>query len=387
MKVIYFITASEFGRGGHYYSLLKTANEIGEHEEVTIISIGIKRSPVLEQSRVKYIHIDYTSIFKTLVNVLRVIENENANILHAFDSQAFFYANCASIFNKIPLVLTRCGGENPKYYPYNKELIVYTIENHDFFRKNIRFKNTNLSLIANRVEREVQDYKKINKIKKYLKPSVPTVLRIARISNAYKKSILQSIYLIKILNERNIAAQLVIVGYIQDQQVFNELVKHASDKVYFFTETEFTINASSLIDVADFVVGTGRGFMEAALLGKIMLVPTANTNIPILVRQDKVLEIFRVNFSPRYQEIRSEDVIIAEVIDAFDLIDAEEKSGNLIDFAKENFSIDGIYRKHLPIYKRAKPAEFKLHELVLQVALIIKPLYRLRKLFFWKVVN
>lgn len=378
MQIVFFITSTFDDRGGHYYSLLKTASEISKHKEVTIISIGSKKSPVLEQFRGKYIHIDYQNIWTTLLNVIKVARKENASILHAFDAQSFFYARILSSLDKIPIVLTRCGGPNPKRFPYNDEIITYSFENMTYFQGQRKLKHANLSLIANRASTEPQDYNKINKLKNQLNLTSPVILRIARISSAYKKSILQSIKLTQLLNEQGVPVHLVVIGYIQDQKVFDELVECQTDKIHFVTDREFTINASSLIDVADIVVGTGRGFMEAALLGKKMLAPTINTDIPVLVNQENILDIFNVNFSPRFFEERLEEDILAEILNVFKLNKSEK---NIVDFAKENFSSENIYRKHLPIYERAIPAKNKPIELLYQILVIVRLRKKIRDMF------
>lgn len=381
MNVVFFITASEQGRGGHYYSLLKTANEISKHKRVTIVSIGAKSSPVLEQFHGKYKHIDYNNIWASLRAVLKFIKKEKAGVFHAFDSKSYFYAWIASILSRTPIVLTRCGGKNPKYYPYNDEIIVYSIENLESFKNNKRFKNSNLNLIPNRVDNEEQNHQKIEKIKKHLKSSALTILRVARISDTYKKSILQSIKLTQMLNERGVPAQLIIIGYIQKKETFNELIKHASDEILFFTESEYTINASSLIDVADFVVGTGRGFMEAALLGKVMLAPNANLNIPVLVHKDKVSDVFRLNFSPRYHELTPEEDVFTEILEACELYQTKGRQANLIEFAQENFSAENIYKKHLPIYNKAKPAKLNFTNILIFSLQLSRPRHKIKKIY------
>lgn len=380
MKIVYFITASRHGRGGHYYSLFETACKVSEHEEVLILSIGINSSPVLDTFPGRYIHIDYTGLFSTLRKVISLIRKERPDVLHGFDTHSFFYARLISILNKVPAVLTRCGGPNPKNFPINKEIIVYSIENFNFLKSLKKFRSSNLSLISNRVSIERQDYKKISEIKNELRLSSPTVLRIARITSAYKKSILQSIKLTHMLNEKGIQAKLVVIGAIQEQDVFEELIQYKSDKIHFLTKDEFTVNASRLIDVADFVVGTGRGFMEAAILNKTMLAPTANTSIPLLVNKNNVLDVFKVNFSPRFYEDRSETAMFSEILNACELIGGENVN-SLTEFANENFSSEKIYDKHIQIYKRARPAKFKVFELIYAALIITRPRDFLRRMF------
>lgn len=374
MKVVYFITASKEGKGGHYHSLNETAKIFNKHEDIEIISIGINRSPVLNHFGEKYTHLNFKNVFSTSLKVLEVVRKKKPDVLHAFDINSFYYARIISIITNTPVLITLCGGKNPKFFPFSHEIVFYSLENLKFIEKKNKFKNSNLSLIPNRASATQQNDNYIESIKKNLRTDFPIVLRIARFSSLHEDSILQSIKLVEFLRNEGVEVQLLVVGYVKDKKIFEDLSQYQSEYITFITDEEYTVKASQLIDIADFVVGTGRGFMEAALLGKTMLAPTSNIKYPIIVNKENVSLVSSTNFSNRYFEKRSEKLIMDEILKIF----SSKNKENLIDFAKENFSSEKIYDKYLPIYLRAKPAKFLPLDIAYQAAIIIKPKQKLR---------
>lgn len=374
MKIVYMIHNVGLGKGGHYYSLLETARQLAKHEDVKIISIGSNSSPVLSLYEGTYNHIVQRVLGLTIIEVTKYIKREKPSIIHAFDIESFLFARLASLFTKTPVVLTRCGGANPtRYYPYNDEIILYSKENQDFLEKKRKYSKVNFSLIPNRVNIKYQDDKRIQELSTLLRKDFLTMLRIARISSAYEKSILQSILLVNKLNEASCKVQLVIVGIIQDDSVYENIIKYESENVIFVTNERYTINSSQLIDIADIVVGTGRGFMEAALLNKIMLASNSNLDIPILITKERVLNVFSKNFSQRYvADINTDDAFLELTkLIKYELVQ-ECNEHSLLDFANNNFSADKIYEKHIIVYKRAKYAKLKLLDILKNTGVILK---------------
>lgn len=374
MKIIYMIHNVGLGKGGHYYSLLETARQVARHESVKIISIGNAPSPVLSLYEGTYNHIVQRFLGLTIIEITNYIKREKPSIIHAFDIESFLFARLASFFTKTPVVLTRCGGANPiRYYPYNDEIILYSKENQYFLEKKSKYRKANLSLIPNRVSIKYQDENRIQELRALLSEDSLIMLRIARISHAYEKSILQSILLVNKLNEASCKVQLVIVGMIQDDSVYENIIKYKSENIIFVTNDRYTINSSQLIDIADIVVGTGRGFMEAALLNKIMLASNSNLDIPILVTKQRALSVFSKNFSQRYIANINTDDAFSELtkLIKYELVQEPNKH-SLLDFANNNFSADKIYEKHMMVYKRAKHAKLKLLDTLKNTIIVLK---------------
>src|SRR5690554_1825731 len=65
------------------------------------------------------------------------------------------------------------------------------------------------------------------------------------------------------------------------------------------TDSKYTAKASDMLYLADAVIATGRGVMEAASLAKPILTPAKNADLPILVNQSNFKGFFDTNFSER----------------------------------------------------------------------------------------
>ncbi|WP_018526593.1 hypothetical protein [Alkalispirochaeta alkalica] len=368
MKVLYLISCFGHGRGGHFYSLRATAQEMSQHVEVSVLSIGTSVSPVLNDLDC------YTSIFlskfcwRSVRKVLAQIKNENAQVLHSFDSGAYFFARLSSLATALPVIHTKCGGPSPKrFYPKVKDLVLYSVEDVRFFSSSQRHKHTSLHHIPNRVASITQDSEAIERLRSRLDPGATIFLRIARFSSSHKHSIMGSVGLVQELNDRGHRAQLVVIGAIQDVDVFEEACRTASDDVMFITDDEYTTNASRLIDIADYVIGTGRGAMEAAVLGKIVLAPVANSVIPVLLTEECIQTCFEYNFSPRTPIETDPDSAIKAIAE---LIESEKirtsQRAFLMAFSKRHFLISSVAHKYHSLYQKARkcglqPLDIALH--------------------------
>jgi len=307
-KVMYLITKNTQGRGGHYYSLKTTVKALSNIVDSYVITISKVETSVVDDPNIErmVIYCNGWNFFKTMLTLIKITKKEQPDVIHAFDSAVLLFARILSFVFKLPLLYTKCGGKNPTgFYPYARDIIVYSYENLHFFTSENKLKNTNFYFIPNRVATIKSDNRRILLIKEKLDKTKKVFLRIARFGPAYKKSILQSIDLIKFLTDRQIDAQLVLIGIIQDKKVYDEITeyidKHQKLNIYVFTNNEMTVNASELIDIADCVIGTGRSLMEAASKSKVLLTPVEDSTLPVLVTQKCFNSFFATNFSPRNQ--------------------------------------------------------------------------------------
>src|SRR5690606_36599822 len=123
---------------------------------------------------------------------------------------------------------------------------------------------------------------------------------ICRIGNSYKKSIKDSIRLIDVLSKHHLNAKLYVIGKVQDDNVYHELLKISARKaVEFIIEDQYTAEASKLVYLADAVIATGRGIMEASSLYLPILTPAINSDIPVLINAVNFDVFFKTNFSER----------------------------------------------------------------------------------------
>lgn len=371
MKIVFFITSSEQSRGGHYYSLLETASVLAVGCDILIVSIGLIESPILKKFEGRYIHVKEDGIVNTFRAVGKVLNNEGADIYHAFDSRAFFYVRVLSLINRVPNVLTKCGGGNAKHYPVCDELVLYSLENLEFYRNKKSFSKTNVTFLPNRVSLPRQDRQRIKEIESELVEGVPVILRISRLATSYEKSIYQAIKLVALLKQEKIKAQLVVVGVVQDADVYKRLKAHAGEYIRFIVDDEYNINASQLIDIADAVVGTGRGFMEAACLGKMMLAPTENLDIPVLVSKENFFDIFKYNFSQRFVSSKNTQDALKDILGILGSMEAKQNKKFIAEMAGEYFMTDRLLQKHLDIYMNIKKPSLRLLDVLKQCVIKI----------------
>lgn len=367
MKVLFLVATKGHGRGGHFYSLKTTVEQMAQDTKVAVLNIGTQSSPVIDGLGDMLTFLECRGLLGTLSRAISHIQSLKPDVIHAFDFESFFFARIASWATKIPLVLTKCGGPNPtRYYPAVESLVLYSAENETFFKEQKKYASTRTHLIPNRVSIPKQDAVRIAALKAFLKPNLPVFLRIARISKAYRNSLLQTINLVKRLNADGLRVQLLIVGTVQDKEVLEELLAHADETTRLITEDRFTANASELIDIADFVVGTGRGFVEAALLGKAMLSPNSNLDIPVAATEKNIDAIASLNFSERPAVSASAGEAFGDIVKILDDKHNRTKTAQFTkQYAIDNFLADRISEKYLPVYQEARCARMRPVDLLI----------------------
>ncbi|MCK4784920.1 MAG: glycosyltransferase family 4 protein [Desulfobacteraceae bacterium] len=378
MKICYLISATGPGRGGHFYSCKATAESLSQKVECIIISIGTFDCPVIDSANVKTCNVRFTglNLLGAVRELSRIVRREKVDIFHAFDTPTYFFGRLMSLLFRKPIILTKCGGPNPvRYFPYADYLIVYSTENEGFFKKERKFTTTRIYLIPNRISRFKSDFTRIDSIRSRLDSKSKIFLRISRFSPAYKESTIQCVNLINRLNEDGHTCQLVLIGVIERKEVFDEIAQLQSEKIKIFCGDEYTIHSSELIDIADFVIGTGRGFMEAASKGKILLTPLMNSKYPLLVTEQNFGKVFATNFSPRnqidnYNEEENYKAIVRVLCDESLMANMKEQSKLFFD---KFFSVDAVVDKYCDIYRTATyNKNIRLFDLVLHMYTCLK---------------
>jgi hypothetical protein len=120
-----------------------------------------------------------------------------------------------------------------------------------------------------------------------------------------------------------------------------------------FITNELTNEASRLLYLADAVIGTGRGVMEAMSLGIPTFVPVRGKSIPCLLRSPNFDIFFNTNFSPRgkisnYNENEEVDLCINMINDECLYDQVSSFSGNV---ANTNFILNNdVVEKYHSIY-------------------------------------
>lgn len=385
MKILFLISTVNNinkGIGGHYYSLLTIAGALSEIHDVRIVHIGTISSVALHRSNIEVEeiispHYNTVSILSRLNKLIRQIEPE---ILHSFDISSHFFSRIISFKYKIPNILTQCGGRNPKvYYPYTSKLILFSKENELYFKMAKKFKETKLYLIPNRAGNVKIDEGRIKELKEEIDIAKYEyiILRITRIGKYYKKINQQLIDLLKSLREQNVNCCLVFIGVVEDTEI-KELLLSEADHVFVVDDQRFTKNARELLAFADIVHGTGRSFMEASSLSKIMLVPTENLKYPVLFTKDNYIDILNQNISGRYVEKRYDNSIVNDIAN---LLKSVEKQSEIKAFSREvfekYFDVHGVVNYYTEIYESANYIESRYYfDLLLHYLFVKKSVIR-----------
>lgn len=387
MKIVFIIASinsKSKGKGGHYHSLLETVKQLSKVHEIIIVNIGNEPAQALLGSSFKTHRIlNKTSLYKTYAQLKKFIKEENPDILHSFDSLAFYWTRICGRMLRIPYCLTKCGGQNPKlYFPYAKNLVLFSSENELFFKSHSKFKDSNLFLIPNRIELfedNMEGIKNIHSILKEKHKNSFKFLRITRIGNYYKNSSLQLIHLVKKLRNEGLNCSLIFIGAIEEDSVLRELKKEGEDFTYFFSQNSYTSNAKSFINCADAVMGTGRSFMEAAAKGKILLSPVQDSSIPLLIQSSNFAKAFEYNFSERilisdYNESDNYDDIKTIIENKYSQIKSQEFSsavyGEFFDSKKIVEKYENVYYG-IQLQRKVHLFDFFLHTLF-----VIRSYYR-----------
>jgi glycosyltransferase involved in cell wall biosynthesis len=272
----------------------------GHH--IGIISFGPSTSPILQNNPhfLRHVLFNGFDLLRARRLLADVLKSFKPDIIHFFDSSCYSVIPWLLNVKKFKLVLNKCGGPNLHSYPYAKNIIVFSYENYAWFLSNVKFAQANIALIPNRVNPIALDPAR----RPVEKPHNSFVfVRICRIGTEYRKSIEDSIRLLSLMHKRgNIHTQLFVIGAVENQSVFSHLLSLASplkDSIHFLTNPHITKEASNMLYLADAVVGTGRGLMEAASLGIPLLAINSTDNYPVLIDHGNFFDAFKTNFSQR----------------------------------------------------------------------------------------
>ena len=368
MKILYVVsninTASQ-GIGGHYYSMLATSEALAKQNEVTILNIGTEESLALKAAKDKVVNIvdENLSTIKLLFRLIKFLKSNHFDTIHTFDDLAYFYVRVANISVKAPVVLTKCGGVNPRYYPFCKNVIHYSQENYKYFAAKKKFAKTKNYFIPNRVNPFRQDKERIASLSEKYRLNEYDVIftRISRVGTTYEKSLKQLICLAESCKLENMSTCVLIIGAVVDQDVLKRLKGYSNTlKIFIESDPYYTSNAKELIDVGDVFLGTGRSFMEAALCKKIMFAPLKAHDYPVLVDEKNFMRLFETNFSERGNvsdfDPDSQQVRLRKLFN--DQKALSNHKDKLFPFYRENFSLDSKLEVYNDIYKNCKPEEF-----------------------------
>lgn len=304
MKILFLISVHGHGRGGHFHSLNHLSKEIAHSCESRIITIGPGSSPLINNSPLfsRHIYFNGINILEAKKNISAILADFSPDVLHFFDSGSYNVCSTLIDLTHFKVVLNKCGGPNPASFPLAPSIILFSIENIEWFRSQKKFQNCKLNLIPNRVKQLSLSsaFRPINKDEDYF-----SIVRICRIGVFHQKSIEDSIRLTLHLHANGLfKVKLIVIGAVEDQFILTkvqEMAKPLNDSFNLISDPTLTKEASNLLYLADAVVGTGRSLMEAASLGIPLLTINSEDNLPTVIDNDTFYDAFRSNFSERCQ--------------------------------------------------------------------------------------
>ncbi len=365
MKILLIVSCFKnynSGKGGHYYSLRTTFEELKRNGKfVSIVNVGNKNISVLEG-------IDNYFFFGG--NILKLFRfffyRLDFDYIHFFDKPSAFWGFLVSLYFKKPIIGTKCGGAPvKKWYPFVGSLVLYTKEDMNYFESKSKFNRTNKFFIPNRVSVIHNDFDRLNALKEKISWSedYKYFLRIARISLMNSHSIISTIELVKKLREENYPVKFIIIGVIEDVNLFNTLLNEYSSKELgdFVTNTEFVHNSNELIEIADFVIGSGRSLMEAAFFKKPIYYPSLESNFPNLLLESNFDSAFSKNFSVRSPRTQNESKVLYLTKKMLEDNLFYLKVSNFSSFVFEKyFDIRKINLRLMEVYRLSSPYSLNL---------------------------
>ncbi|MCO5268233.1 MAG: glycosyltransferase family 4 protein [Brumimicrobium sp.] len=378
MKIIFFISVMGHGRGGHFHSLNHISNSLAKSNVIEIYTIGPGKSDVIRDNANFRKHLPFhgTNIIKLRKELIQIKKGEEFDIIHCFDLGSYLLIRLFFSLKKYNVFVNKCGGPNPASYPYIPNLVLFSLENLNWFQNQYKFRNSNINLIPNRVV-AVSPYKgEEQKLER--NNDLFTFVRICRVGKAYLKSIIDSINLISVLLNKNISnIRLLIIGTIEDYEIFdkfqeNRFVKEG--KIIFVFDEYSTKEASKMLYLADAVIGTGRGLMEAASLSIPILAINSQGELPVLLDKDNFKVAFETNFSERNvfeeKEVQKSLDLIIRIIS--DEIRYREQAFQAQNFFEHYFDIERVSNKYIEAYKKAI---LKKHNIFKDSIFILRTLY------------
>lgn len=374
IKVCKVISCFGHGRGGHFYDLTHVATGLKDLGfQIQVLNLGTNPSPVIKsicpKIEVTFILHQKGKIKKYVNEIHRFIsENEDA-IFHCYDIESFAVISLFISSKKIRL--SKCGGAPPgKFYPYVGKQAVMSYDDIDWFAnrdQKVQFipNRINKSLLINTL-RNFYSNEEIHQHKKFL--------RIVRITEYYRKSIISYVNIARSMNDHNVA--FILIGKIESETLRNELetVQKELSNFYLFTEDQHTINAQELIGDFDIIYGTGRGVMEAIVLGKKVITFCEGVNNPIPLTEELAIKFLKSNYSERNMVEKDYKLIpLQEFITTKDITNYEKVSQLFFEVQSAKIKFEDLYEKKETIQI---PLIYRFLNKVITVRFIHKLLWR-----------
>lgn len=354
MKVAFAIYSDKGTPGGHFFSLEHITHALARYIDITIIFVGFEIPKVIE--KLPYLLYKINPRSTNGKEVRKILSNISPDVIHCFDARSYLFLTYYTLFKGYKFLLTKAGGVSPKNgFPFCKDYVLFSLENLEAFKRNSRYSHSNHYLISNRVDRSLLcSYQKENEQRF-------TFLQIIRFVRGKLPQILKSLNLIVLLKRNGVNVKFVLAGTVYHEEVLKDIEEFIVDNnllkdVELITD-ERVNRGSDLLGLGDCIIGTGRSVMEAACLDKIIVVPSAKSDFPILMDKDSFEELYKFNFSGRTAKSTNSEVEFEKILRV--IHDTEYRQSVLSEtniIRKKYFELTDDYIKmYLNIYKGLKP--------------------------------
>lgn len=374
IKICKVISCFGHGRGGHFYDLAHVAAGLRDLGfQIQILNIGTNPSPVVEtvspEIRRSFILYQRRKFKKYIREISKFISENKSAIFHCYDIESFAIISLFIPSKKIRL--SKCGGAPPsKFYPYVSNQIVMSYDDVDWFTN----RNQKVQFIPNRIHRNLlintlrnfHSNREIHQQKKFL--------RIIRITEYYRDSIMSYVNVARSMANHDIA--FILIGKIESETLKKKLlsIQKKLSNFYLFTDDHHTINAQEFIGDFDIIYGTGRGVMEAIVLGKKVVTYCKGVDNPIPLTEELAIKFLKSNYSERNMINEDYQLIpLQEFMTTKKVVNYEKVSQLFFEVQGAKVKFENFYRKK---EKNQIPLIYRLLNKLITVRFIHNLLWR-----------
>ena len=338
------------GKGGHYYSTREIYLALKSRLDVNLIVVGHSIPDALQDiDGIELVRVGRFLSPGGIIALLKIFRGRSVDVAHCMDSSALLYSRLAAHFLRLPIVWTKCGGRTlRRYTPRRAPDTVFHKDDLDFYRS----KGFAPRLIPNRIS--VQATVTANPRSIRTGATKLRFVRVSRICRKYEDGLLKSIAFVRALNEAGIPADLDVIGYLEDSEVFGRLERAASAETRILTSAEWTTRASRRLGDYDAAIATGRAAMEALAMGMPTFATPARSPAPVFIGRENFPTLLNANISERAPVANDMDVAVHAVRNLYASDEAlSDYRSWCLGTAGSELDVQGAVGKYTSVYASA----------------------------------
>jgi hypothetical protein len=365
------VAASSFASsnvlGGHYRSAAAIAELLSDEHEIILLNPGTRPSPVMVVNGLETVFLEGSPERPAALRrrIMRLMDDRSVKAVLAFDQKVGELMRPLARRRGVGFILVKPGGGKPRlYYPRAEHNIVFTSADETWLADR-NPSSCHVALAAGRIYAPSQDLDAQTALRKEidLLESEVAIVRIGRLHEHYAATNRAALALAKRMRSEGLPARLVMIGTAQSPAEYDALMALKGREDAILCDERFTSQASRLLGMFNFNVGTGRGFMEGAAMGQVMFCASQDPSheLPLLVTEDNVSGFFDENFSPRVKaDVSPEENARRVVAMAYDADIQNVLSMSALGWYERMFSAETSRRVYLEMIARAAEAPERL---------------------------